>query len=142
MKYPQKYVKQGNSLTYCNAIYNQHITDSWIKSCILPFPKKGDLEIAKNYWGITLTSITAKIYNDLLLNQIEHEIVKILRKNQNGFQRNLSSTSQILTNCRILEGVHAKKKTRGNTIICRFLQDIWLQTQKEDGVNTSSLWSP
>ena len=32
----------------------------------------------------------------------------ILRKNQNGFQKNRSTTSQILTICRILEGVRAK----------------------------------
>ena len=30
------------------------------------FPLKGDLEIAKNYQGITLMSIAAKIYNALL----------------------------------------------------------------------------
>ena len=28
-----------------------------MKGCILPFPKKGDLGLAKNYRGITLTSI-------------------------------------------------------------------------------------
>ena len=49
----------------------------------------------------------AKIYNALLRNRIGPKIENILRKNQNGFQRN-RSTSQILTICRILEGVHAK----------------------------------
>ena len=34
-----------------------------------PFPKKGDLRIAKNYWGITLTSIAAKISNALRRNR-------------------------------------------------------------------------
>ena len=74
----------------------------------LPFPKKGDLGLAKNYRGITLTSIAAKIYNALLWNRIEPKIDNILRKNQNGFQRNRSTTSQILTIRRILEGVRAK----------------------------------
>ena len=72
------------------------------------FPKKGDLRLAKNYLGITLTSIAAKIYNALLRNCIEPKIENIFRKNQNGFQRNRSTTSQILTICRILEGVCAK----------------------------------
>ena len=72
------------------------------------FPKKGDLELAKNYKGITLNSIAAKIYNAQLRNQIEPKIVNILRKNQNGFWRNRSTTSQILTIRRILEGVRAK----------------------------------
>ena len=69
---------------------------------------KGDLGLAKNYRGITLTSIAAKIYNALLRNRIEPKIDNILRKNQNGFRRNRSTTSQILTIRRILEGVRAK----------------------------------
>ena len=81
-----------------------------MKGCILPFPKKGDLGLAKNYRGITLTSIAAKIYNALLRNRIEPKIDNILRKNQNGFRRNRSTTSQILTIRRILEGVRAKKR--------------------------------
>ena len=48
-----------------------------MKGCILPFPKKGDLGLAKNYRGITLTS---KIYNALLRNRIEPKIDNILRK--------------------------------------------------------------
>ena len=70
--------------------------------------KSGDLGLAKNYRGITLTSIAAKIYNALLGNRIEPKIDNILRKNQNGFRRNRSTTSQILTIRRILEGVQAK----------------------------------
>ena len=95
-------------LRHCNAVYNQNPIDRWMKGCILPFPKKGDLGLAKNYRGITLTSIAAKIYNALLRNRIEPEIDNIFRKNQNGFRRNRSTTSQILTIRRILEGVRAK----------------------------------
>ena len=95
-------------LRQCNAVYSQNRTERWMKGCILPFPKKGDLGLAKNYRGITLTSIAAKIYNALLQNRIEPKIDNILRKNQNGFRRNRSTTSQILTIRRILEGVRAK----------------------------------
>ena len=79
-----------------------------MKGCILPFPKKGDLGLAKNYRGITLTSIAAKIYTALLRNRIEPKIDNIVRKNQNGLRRNRSITSQILTIRRIIEGVQAK----------------------------------
>ena len=95
-------------LRHCNAVYNQNTIDRWMKGCILPFPKKGDLGLAKNYRGITLTSIAAKIYNALLRIRIEPKIDNILRKNQNGFRRNRSTTSQILTIRRILEGIRAK----------------------------------
>ena len=94
-------------LWYSNAVYNQNTIGRWAKGCILPFPKKGDLGIAKNYRGITLTSIAAKIYNALQRNSIEPQIEKILRKNKNGFRRNWFTTSQILTIRRIL-GVRAK----------------------------------
>ena len=98
----------GIQLRHCNAVYNQNPLDRWIKGCILPFPKKGDLGLAKNYRCITLTSIAAKIYYALLRNHIEPKIEKILRKTQNSFWRNRSTTLQILTIRRILEGVRAK----------------------------------
>ena len=53
-----------------------------MKGCILPFPKKCDIGLAKNYRGITLTSIAAKIYNALLRNRIEPKIDNILRKTE------------------------------------------------------------
>ena len=95
-------------LQHCNAVYNQNTIDRWMKGCVPPSLKKGDLRLAKNYQGITLKSIAAKIYNALLRKRIEPKIDNILRKNQNGFRRNRSTTSQILTIRRILEGVRAK----------------------------------
>ena len=81
-----------------------------MKGCILPFPKEGDPWLAKNYWGINLTSIAAKIYNALLRNRIELKSENILRKNQNVSRRNRSATSQILTQRQILEGVRIKNQ--------------------------------
>ena len=95
-------------LRHCNDVYNQNTIDKWTKGCIFPIPKKGNLGLAKNYLGIILTPIVANIYNALLGNCIEPKIENILRKKQNGFRRNGSMTSQILTIRRILEGVHAK----------------------------------
>ena len=95
-------------LRHCNAVYNQNPIDRWMKGWILPFPKKGDHGLAKNYRDITLIFLTAEIYNALLRNRIEPKIDNILRKNQNGFRRNRSTTSQILTIRRVLEGVRAK----------------------------------
>ncbi len=42
-----------------------------MKSCILVFQKKGDLIITENYRGITLSALTAKVYNALLVNRIQ-----------------------------------------------------------------------
>ena len=96
---------------YCNAVYNQNTIDGWTKGCILPFPKKGDLRIAKNYRGINLTSIAAKIYNALIVSHIESEIEKIPRKNQDVFRQNRFSTSEILRIRQII-GIRTKNWRR------------------------------
>ena len=83
-----------------------------VEGCVLPFPHKADLGIMKFYRGKTLTSIDAEVYNDMLHIRAKPEIEKILKKNQNDFQRNRSMTSQILTTHRTIEGVHAKKISR------------------------------
>ena len=41
-------------LRHCYAVYNQNPIDRWMKGCILLFPKKADLRLAKNYRGIKL----------------------------------------------------------------------------------------
>ena len=74
----------------------------------MPLLKKGNLSLTKNYRGITLISIAAKIFNLMILNRIRPEIDPILRKNQNGFRKNRSTSGKILTICRILEGVKSK----------------------------------
>ena len=123
-----------SQLRYCNAVYKQNIIETWTK---VHFPKKGDLRIAKNYRGLTLRSIADKINNALLINCIEQEIEKILTKNQNGFRRNWSSTSQILTIHRIVErvGIKQKPEKRGENLIRWFLHGIWLHTQREYWAN-------
>ena len=109
MKYPEKYGRPGNSMTYYfKTVMPYTINIQFIngqRDASNHFLTKRDLGLA-NYQGITLTYIVAKIYHALLHNCIEPKIKKILRKNQNGFQRNQSMTSQILTIHQILEGVH------------------------------------
>ena len=73
---------------FCNTVYKQNTVKKWKNNCILHSSKNDDLRITKNYSGMTLTSIAAKVYNDLLLYSIKPEIEKILRKNQNDFRRN------------------------------------------------------
>ena len=82
MKYPQKHGRQRNLMTYCSdtATVIHNTIERWTKDCIFPFPKKSDLEIAKNYQGITLTLIVVKVYNTILLNCIKTKTEKILRK--------------------------------------------------------------
>ena len=95
-------------LWVCNTLYKQITIEKWTKVCILSFTMKSDIGITKNYRGMTLTSIASKVYNALFLNCIKFQNEKILMKNQNSFQRNWSTISQILTIHWIIEGVCAK----------------------------------
>ena len=72
-------------LRHCYDIHNQNTIVTWTKVCILSFPKKGDLGLAKNFQGILLTSIAAKIYNAVLRTRKEPKIEKILRKTKTAF---------------------------------------------------------
>ena len=69
----------------------------------IPLPKKGNLSLFKNYRGISLTAIAAKIYNKLILNRLFPALNPILRRNQNGFRKDRSTPSQILSLRRIVE---------------------------------------
>ena len=96
----------------CNFIFQNHISPSiWLKSQIIPIPKKGDLTIPTNYRGISLLPIAAKIYNKLILNRLRPKLEPILRKNQNGFRPGRSTLSQILTLRRIIEEITFCNKT-------------------------------
>ena len=43
--------------------------DIWRQSCIIPSTKKGDLRLATNYRGISLTPNAAKIYKETTITQ-------------------------------------------------------------------------
>ena len=100
-----------------------------------PLLKKGEIGIAKNYGGITLTSVAAKIYNALLRNCIEPKIEKILTKNQNIFRRNQSMTLQTMTIRQILIGVCPKNLEA--TLLFVDFSKVFGSILREDGENTS-----
>ena len=96
-------------LYYCNEVYKGNVTQSWTERCILPFRKKDYLIKTSNYRGTTVTSIAAKICNALLLNRIQPEMEKILRRNQNGLRKGRSTIGQILKVIRIIERVELRQ---------------------------------
>ena len=75
--------------------------------------------LRKYYRDIALSAIRAKFYNAPLFNDIwPQKSWTFVGKNQNGFQRNRSTTSRIPTCHWIMEGVQAQ------TIFCKILQGI------------------
>ena len=50
-------------LLVCNKALKGDVPTAWKQVEIIPLPKKGNLSLLKNYRGISLTSVAAKIYN-------------------------------------------------------------------------------
>ena len=82
--------------------------DIWVRSGLVPLPKKGNLGYADQYRGISLPVIETKIYNKMLLFRIRPHIKPILRNNQNGCRPKRSTVGQILTLRRLIEGIMSK----------------------------------
>lgn len=77
--------------------------DEWLTSLLIPVPKKGDLSQCTNYRGIALMSVTAKLFNRILLNRIRPILEPLLRINQNGFRPGRSTLQQVLSLRRLIE---------------------------------------
>ncbi|KAJ4943537.1 hypothetical protein JOQ06_006037 [Pogonophryne albipinna] len=103
-------------LDFCNlALLHNMQPDIWSLSNIIPVPKAGDLSKPDNYRGISLTCITAKVYNRMILNRIRHAIDPHLRENQNGFREGRTTAAQILALRRMIEEV---KKDNLTAVLC------------------------
>ena len=96
-------------LEVCNRTLNEDRAKIWVKSGIIPLPKKGDLGDTGNYRGISLTVAAANIYNKLLLERKRSHLDQLLWINQNGFRPGRSTAAQIVTLRRLIEGVKAKQ---------------------------------
>ena len=103
---------------FCTEVFSTLIPPSqWTTSIIVSLPKKGNLSLMTNYRGISLLSITAKVYNKILLNRIRDHVDPILRSNQAGFRSGRSCAQQIHILRRIMEGFQDYQLTLTITFI-------------------------
>ena len=58
----------------------EEIPSRWTKGIIIKIPKKGDLTVCENSRGVTLLSISGKIFGKVLINRIKDGVDKELRK--------------------------------------------------------------
>jgi len=122
-------------LTLYNNFFNSgEYPTQWGEGIIAPVFKKSDVNEAKNYRGITLINILAKIYSQILLNRLtawsdKHDK---LSKNQFGFQKGKSIIDCIF----ILHSVIMKVLTSTNKLYCIFID----YQQCFDKIDRSYLW--
>ena len=79
------------------------VPEEWTRGVIVKLPKKGRLDDCNNWRGVTLLSITGKVFCRVLLQRIQNEIDLRLREEQAGFRLGRSGMEQILTLRNILE---------------------------------------
>jgi len=96
---------KGEVETSVNMLYHlfkkvwdaEEVPQEWKDGYIVKLPKKGDLRECKNYRGITLLSVPAKVFNRIILERLKEAIDKHLREEQAGFRKDRSCTDQIAT---------------------------------------------
>ena len=93
-------------IVYSTSLFiSDHPSKYWADSLLFNFYDLADLIVSSGWQSIFVAS---RVYNALVLSCIWPKVEKILKKNQNGFQRNHSTTLQILTLHQIIKGVRAK----------------------------------
>lgn len=92
--------------------YTGEYPTEWGMGIIVPIHKGGDLENVKNYRGITLINIIAKIYSQVLLNRLTTWSIKHNKivDNQFGFQKGKSTIDCIFILHSIIAKTLAKRR--------------------------------
>ena len=94
---------------------------SWGEGIITPIFKKGDVNDAANYRGITLLNVLAKVYSQLLLKRLTYwtEMYDKITNSQFGFQKRKSIIDCIF----ILQSVVSKVLSKGQKLYYVFIDD-------------------
>ena len=79
------------------------IPEAWKTGLIFKLPKKGDLGDCNNWRGITLLSLTSKVFSRIVLSRLTAVLEKDLRPQQAGFRPGRSCSDHIFTLRQILE---------------------------------------
>jgi hypothetical protein len=81
----------------------EELPQQWKESFVVPIHKKSDKTDCSNYRGISLLSTSYKILSNILVSRLIPYADEIIGDHQCGFQRNRSTTDQILYIRQILE---------------------------------------
>ena len=120
-----------------NRIYdNLHYPEAWNCSIITPIYKKGEKTDPNNYRGISLLSVTSKVFTAILHNRLYQwtEKNEKLSTEQAGFRRNFSTIDHIFTLVSIIQ--HRMQLNKGK------LYAAFIDYNKAfDQVDRGKLWT-
>jgi exonuclease III len=120
-------------LEIMNAILNGKRTPppEWLLADIIPIPKKGNLQLATNYRGISLMATSAKLFNKLLLKRIQPALDPILLPIQNGFRPARGTLEHVLATRLLVD----RCKTRQMNAVLVFIDF----TKAFDSINRNAI---
>jgi len=99
------------SVSLCNLVWQQEaVPVDWRRGIIIPLTKKDDLTDCNNWRGITLLSVTGKVFEKVLLNRIHNIVDQLLRQQQAGFRPGRSCIDQIFSLWQIIQKVSEGQK--------------------------------
>ena len=108
------------------------IPEAWKTGLTFKLPKKGDLGDCNNWRGITLLSLTSKVFSRIVLSRLIAVLEKDLRPQQAGFRPGRSCSDHIVTLRQILE-----QSKEWNTPL--YINFIDLE-KAFDSIHRESLW--
>ncbi|CAF5049100.1 unnamed protein product, partial [Rotaria magnacalcarata] len=112
---------------------NEQVVKEWSSATLIRLYKnKGDKKLCDNYRGISLLSVTGKIFSRIILNRIQNSVDERLLEIQSGFRSNKSTIDQIFT----LKMAMERRREFNKPLFMCFI-DI---AKAYDSVNRELLW--
>ncbi|CAF2093080.1 unnamed protein product [Rotaria magnacalcarata] len=110
----------------------EEMIEEWNLAILIKLFKKGDKQLCENYRGISLLSVTSKLFSRIILNRIQLLVNRQLLEAQSGFRSNRSTIDQIF----ILKLCMEKRREFNKPLFMCFI-DI---SKAYDSVNRNLLW--
>jgi len=89
----------------------------WGKAIIIPIHKKNDKKESSNYRGISLLSISGKVYMQILQQRLKQYVEKTLAEEQAGFRIGRGTVDQLFVIRQLAEKYCEKNRTLYNNFI-------------------------
>ena len=132
---------KGNIMPYLKHLFNKIFELGifplqWGLATIIPIYKKGDKELCGNYRGISLLSVTSKVFSSIINTRLYNwaETNQKINEEQAGFRKNYSTIDHIFTlHCMASNCLYGKKRSK--------LYAAFIDFQKAfDTVHRDKLW--
>ena len=130
-----KHILASTLVNLFNKIFEVgHFPEAWSEGYVIPLHKKGSVNDAENYRGITLLSTIGKLFTRVLNNRLGEwaENYGVLIEAQAGFRAGMSTTDNIF----VLHGLITHMLNNDNQLFCAFIDF----TKAFDYIVRENLW--